>query len=197
MTISKSQSYNIALNILGVTTPLENSNLQDNRAILLNNYYDLARDCVLKDYDWNFASTFRELSKVENGENYSKYKNSFSYPNNCISARDIFEKNTYVLSEFKVTTLENGERLILCDLEKPVLRYTRRVEKEVYFSSEFAMALAYYLASLVSCAITGSQQKAELAGEKYKKLLNRAKVLNATEGNDFCDLEETYLEARG
>jgi len=197
MTISKIQIYNIALNILGITTPLENSAIDDNRTILLNNYYELAKDYVLKDFDWNFASTFRELSKAQIDENYTKYKNCFTYPNNCLSARDIFEKNTYILSEFKVTSLKDGKKIILCNLENPVLRYTRRIEKEVYFTSEFAMALAYYLASLTSNALCGSSQKAELANEKYRKILARAKVLNATEGLDFTQKENTYLDSRG
>ena len=66
MTFSKAQIFNITLNILGVSMPLENPNSDDNRAILLNNYYELARDYVLKDFDWNFASTFRELALSDN-----------------------------------------------------------------------------------------------------------------------------------
>ena len=39
MTQSKAKLYNITLNILVVSTPLENANSNDNRAIILNNYY--------------------------------------------------------------------------------------------------------------------------------------------------------------
>ena len=59
MTISKTQIFNIALNILGVSTPFENPNSSDNRAILLNNYYNLARDYVLKDFDWHLCLTMQ------------------------------------------------------------------------------------------------------------------------------------------
>ena len=44
--MAKAQIFNISLNILGISTPLENPNSTDNRAILLNNYYELARDYV-------------------------------------------------------------------------------------------------------------------------------------------------------
>ena len=92
MSISKVQIFNIALNILGVSTPLETVNSSDNKAILLNNYYELARNCVLKDFDWNFASTFRELSLSSKQECTFQYKYAYDYPNDCICARDVFEK---------------------------------------------------------------------------------------------------------
>ena len=87
---SRIQIYNIALNTLGISTPVENINIKDNKIILLNNYYDLAKDYVLRDFDWNFASTFRELS-LKSSENIGEYKYSYNYPNNCLCARNIFQ----------------------------------------------------------------------------------------------------------
>lgn len=195
--MSKAQIFNIALNILGVSTPLENPNSADNRAILLNNYYELARDYVLKDFDWNFASTFKELSKCGTQSEILGYKYSFNYPNDCICARDVFEVGNYVQQKFCVSSLLDDGIVILCDVEKPVLRYTRRIEKERYFSCEFSMALAYYLASLTSGVIVGSVQKGELAWEKYSKILSHAKVLNANESGENLYKDDTYLNARG
>ncbi len=196
MTCSKAQIFNITLNILGVSTPLENANSTDSRAILLNNYYFLARDYVLKDFDWNFASTFKELSLVENFELVSKYKYCYSYPNDCICARDIFEKGDWRLQKFTIGSLQNGEKAVYTNVERAILRYTRRIDKEIYFSCEFSMALAYYLASLTSNVIVGSLQKGEMAYKKYEEIIKHAKVLNAGEGIDEIYNENTYLEAR-
>lgn len=196
MTLSRTQIYNISLNILGVSTPLENPNLNDNRAILLNNYYELARDYVLKDFDWNFASTFKALALCDVQPNFSKYKFCYDYPMDCICARDLFQKDSYVQQKFSVSALENGQVVILTDVNDAILRYTRRVEKEIFFSCEFAMALAHYLASLTSSVITGSIQKGELAWEKYVKLLSHAKVLNANESGENLYDENTYLDSR-
>ena len=197
MTISRVQIFNIALNILGVSTPLETVNSNDNKAILLNNYYELARDYVLKDFDWNFASCFRELTLIEKQENGSKFKYAFDYPNDCICARDVFEKGEYVLSKFCVSSLMSGAKVIFTDVEHPVLRYTRKIDKETYFSCEFSMALSYYLASLTSNVIVGSLQKGEMAYEKYKQILKRARVLNAQEGCETLYEENTYIDSRG
>lgn len=194
--ISKVQIYNIALNTLGVSTPLENVNLNDNKVILLNNYYNLARDYVLKDFDWNFASAYKELSLTNLSDNNSEYKYVYNYPNDCICARDIFEKGSYKLEKFSISSDISGDRVILCNLEHPILRYTRKVEKEIFYSCEFSMALAYYLASLTSNVLVGSIQKGELAYEKYKQILKRAKLLNAKEGSDFIYEDDTYLDSR-
>lgn len=196
MTISKAQIFNITLNTLGVSTPLENADSSDNRAILLNNYYELARDYVLKDYDWNFASAFRALSLCETQDYLMNYKYCYDYPNDCVCARDVFEKDSFVRQKFSVSCLQDGTRIILSDVDNAILRYTRRVEKEVYFSCEFAMALAYYLASLSAGVIVGSSQKGEIAWDKYTKILRHAKVLNAYEGGENLYDDKTYLDSR-
>lgn len=194
---SKAQIFNITLNILGVSNPLENANSSDNRAILLNNYYKIARDYVLKDFDWNFACAFKELAQFAQNLNHSSYQYCYAYPNDCICARDVFQKGNFEIQKFEITSLENGEKAILTDTNEAVLRYTRRVEKEIYFTPEFSMALSYYLASLTSNVITGSIQKGEIAFEKYNKILKRAKLLNAREGADYIYSEDTYLDSRG
>jgi len=193
--MSKAQIYNITLNILGVSNPIENTNSTDNRAILLNNYYTLARDYVLKDFDWNFASTFKELSLSEKPAN-NKYEYCYNYPNDCICARDIFEKGNYKIQKFEIATFDNLNKVILTNTQNALLRYTKRIEKESQFSVEFQMALSYYLASLTSSVITGSLQKGEMAYEKYKQILKRAKVLNAQEGTEEINTTETYLDTR-
>ncbi len=196
LTYSKAQIFNIALNILGVSTPLENANSSDNRAILLNNYYFLAKDYVLKDFDWNFASTFKELSLVENPKLVSKYNYCYDYPNDCVCARDIFQKGDYRLQKFSIASVATGEKVIYTNAEQAILRYTRRIDKEIYFSCEFSMALAYYLASLTSNVLVGSIQKGEAAYQKYSQIIKHAKVLNAGEGTEEIYDENTYLDAR-
>lgn len=196
MTLSKAQIFNISLNILGVSMPLENPNSNDNRAILLNNYYDLARDYVLKDYDWNFASSFKTLTLRQEQMEYMNYKYCYDYPNDCVCVRDVFQKDSYSQQKFTISALDSGQTVILTNAQDAIIRYTKRVEKEVYFSCEFAMALAYYLASLTSNVIAGSVQKGEIAWEKYNKILRHAKVINAYESAENLYDENTYLDSR-
>ena len=196
MAFSKAQIFNITLNVLGVSTPLENANSDDNRAILLNNYYELARDYVLKDFDWNFASSFRALSLCDKQPEIMNYKYCYDYPNDCVCARDIFQKGNFSQQKFCISSLVDGSIVILTDVEDAILRYTKRVEKEVFFACEFVMALSYYLASLTANVIVGSVQKGESAWEKYNKILAHAKILNAYESGENLYNDETYLDSR-
>ena len=100
------------------------------------------------------------------------------------------------MQKFAVSSLPDGSLVILTDIENAILRYTRRVDKEIFFSCEFSMALAHYLASLVSNVLVGSMQKGEIAWDKYSKILSHAKVLNASEASDFIYDETTYLNSR-
>ena len=195
--MSKVQIFNIVLNILGVSSSLENPNSTDNKAVLLNNYYELARDYVLKDFDWNFASIFRTLALNAEVESYGQFRYCYDYPNDCICARDIFQDGNYQMQPFSISALPNSNKVILTDIPNATLRYTKRIENEQFFTCEFSMALAYYLASLVAGVLVGSIQKGELAYEKYLKFLSRARLLNAREGLDEKISNDDYLSARG
>ena len=162
----------------------------------MNNYYEIARDYVLKDFDWNFASVFKKLSLSISENEYSEYIYCYDYPNDCVFARDIFNKSNYVLQKFSVNALSDGTKIILTNTQDAILRYTKRIDKEVFYTSEFAMALSYYLASLTSSVITGSLQKGELAYEKYRQILKHSKVINASEGIENVYDEKTYLDSR-
>ena len=100
------------------------------------------------------------------------------------------------MQKFEIGSNEEQKKVIYCDQKNAILRYTRRIEMENLFTCEFSMALAYYLASLTSSVITGSLQKGELAYEKYKQILKRAKVINAQEGTEPLYDETTYLDVR-
>lgn len=191
--LSKAQIFNLTLNALGISNPIEKTSMQSSQAILLNNFYDVARDYVLKDFDWNFASCYKELSLVKKDKN-DNYM--FDYPNDCVFAREVFDVNTNTCKKFSICCDENEQKLIMTDTKTPLLRYTKRIEKEIFFTSEFSMALAYYLASITSDVLTGSIQKGQYAWEKYKAILSRAKVINAQEGSDILFDDTTYINSR-
>ena len=158
----------MALNELGVSAPISNADAQDdNRAIILRNFYETARDEVLKSYDWNFAEKYRILTPTDDECLDPRYKYVYDYPNDCLSAREIFEKadididglDTHpsgigLKKKFKLSSNEKGQKIILTNISPVVLRYTRTVDKEAFFDAEFVCALSLYLAGLTGKAIT-------------------------------------------
>ena len=202
--ISKTRIFNMALNELGVTAPIANADAQgDTRAILLRNFYDNARDEVLKAFDWNFAESYRTLTPAADTCLDPRYKYVYDVPNDCLNAREVFmaenECNPCCSGKrlkFKPSSNASGQKILLTTVSPIVLRYTRRVEKESYFDPEFAIALAMYLAGLTGKAITGSQQKADEAMKRYWDKVRLGQISNASEGQEVDEDKSTYLDYR-
>lgn len=198
MTISKTTIFNIALNELGVSAPITNPDAQDDtRAIILNNFYETARDEVLKAFDWNFAEKYRVLTLRKDECLDPRYKYMYDFPDDCLSARDLFVINgDGKKKKFRLSASEDGQKVILTEHEDVILRYTRKVKKEVYFDAEYAMSLALYLAALAGNSITGSEQKTLNALKKYNERVKLAEATNAAEGQQKDEDDSTYLDAR-
>lgn len=198
MTISKTTIFNMALNELGVSAQITNADAQeDNRAILLNNFYEVARDEVLKAFDWNFAEKYRILTQTKDTCLDPRFNYVYDFPKDCLSAREIYVfGGDGKKKKFRLSANEAGQKVILTEHQNVVLRYTRKVEKEVYFDAEYAMSLALYLAALTGNAITGSEQKAINALKKYNERVKLGQATNATEGQEKDEDDSTYLDAR-
>ncbi len=196
MIFSKTMIFNLTLNALGVSSAIENSNMQsDTRAILLNNQYEFARDNVLKDFDWNFAMAFKDLALTGNKCPDPKYLYEFAYPNDCVSARAVLDELGKE-KQFRPATNESGQKVILTKINPCKLRYTRLVTKEALFCPEFAFALVQMLAFLTSEVITGSSEKGNNALKKYQMIIGKAKAQNANEGADEDENDTTYIDDR-
>lgn len=208
MTISKTKIFNMALNELGVSAPIQNAEAQDdNRAIILRNFYEIARDEVLKAYDWNFAERYRDLTPTQDKCLDPNFTYVYDYPNDCLCGRELYqatEDGKYkskadgigLKYKFKLSANDDGQKVLLANISPAVLRYTRKVEKEVFFDPEYAIALALYLAGLTGKAITGSEDKANAALKKYDYKMKSGMVANASEGQEVDEDNSTYLDVR-
>lgn len=188
----------MALHEMGVSAPIENADVQnDTRAVILRNFYNTARDEVLKSFDWNFAEKYRELTPLAEKSLNPKYEFMFDVPNDCLCARDIYEDNSLGLTKkFKLSANEAGQKVILTNVSPCILRYTRRVVDENLFDAEFAIALSLYLAAMTAQTITGVQAKGESALKKYWDKIRLGEISNAQEGSDIDEDDSTYLDMR-
>lgn len=198
MAISKTRIFNMALHELGVSAPISNADTQDDtRAIILRNFYDNARDEVLKAFDWNFAEKFRNLTPTTDECLDPRFQYVYDLPNDCLCAREVYIKNgDGKKKKFKISANEDGLKVILTNHKGIILKYTRRITNEAFFDAEFANALALYLASLAGQTITGSAEKVNNALKKYYDKIRLAQISNAQEGQEVDSDDTTYLDAR-
>ena len=182
MNYTKSKIFNIALKNLRVSIGIQNSNRTDKNTIVLNEFYDSAREQVLKDFDWNFANSYRELSLTGNIPGNPKFLYEYDYPNDCIFAREIVPYNGGEIIEFEVAANVTGQKVINANITPVILRYTKSVDNETFFTTEFVMALCWYLAFLAAPAITGNRSIQSDCLNVYTSMLAKAKAINASEG---------------
>lgn len=197
MAYSKIDIFNMALNHLSVSAHIAtNSMNKDSRAIILNNFYETARDEVLKAFDWGFANAYKDLTLSTETSPNPKYPYVYDCPNDCISARAIIDTIKGDERKFEPFSNSQGEKCFMAEVECARLRYTRRVEKEDLFEPEFVMVLSYYLAALAGETITGQQKKSESCMQKYEWRLRKAKQLNAQEGAAEDEDNSQYYDVR-
>ena len=196
MSFSKVQIFNIVLRNLGVSISIQNIDQADVNTTTLKTFYDLALQQALKDFDWNFASTIRELSLTGNASDNPKYEYEYDYPNDCLAARELVN-NADEKTNFQVASnFTTKSRVINTNITPAYLRYTRRVDNEAEFTAEFIMAFSWYLAFLSALAITGSDSKRSEAFKIYNGMKLEGIVSNANEGYEDEPSEASWIEAR-
>ncbi len=190
MNYTKAKLFNIALKNLRVSINIQNVNQTDKNTIILNEYYESAKEQVLKDFDWNFANSYRELSLTGNIPLNPKFLYEYDYPNDCVFAREIIPYTDKEIVEFEISANSTGQKVINTNMTPAILRYTKLVSNETFFSTEFAIALCWYLAFLAAPAITGNRSIQSDCLSVYTNMLAKAKNVNASEGymetNNYC-----------
>ncbi len=182
MNYTKAKIFNITLKNLRVSVSIQSPNQSDKNAVVLNEFYDSAREQVLKDFDWNFANSYRELTLTGNIPQNPKFLYEYDYPNDCVFAREILPFSDKEIIEFEIAANSNGNKVINTNVTPAILRYTRLVDNEAFYGSEFVMALGWYLAFLSAPSICGNRTIQNDCFSVYTGMLAKAKNLNASEG---------------
>ena len=197
MSFSKTKIFNIALSNLGVSAPIQNSIENNPTAILMNNYYELARDTVLEAHEWSFATAYKKLSiSEENAPEGSKWAYNFTFPNDCIAPRAIIDLADRKEKKYEPATDSSGQKIILTNCNPCMLRYTRRVTNETFFTAAFVNALGFYLAYLSAQVIVGSGNKKNTNLQDYQLAIRQAIVTDARKTQIKDQDDKDYTDFR-
>lgn len=196
MNYTKAKIFNMVLKNLRVSTSIQNANQNDKNTVVLNEFYETARDQVLKDFDWNFANSYRELSLTGNIPQNPKFLYEYDYPNDCLFAREIIPYSENEIVEFEIAANVSGNKVINLNQVPAVLRYTKKVENETFYPTEFIMALSWYLAFLSAPSICGNRAIQSDCLSIYTNMLAKAKKINASEGYIKQDSACNWLDER-
>lgn len=126
---------------------LENVNLKNFIWVLSENY-DIALEQALKCNDWDFARRYVELSLTGNISTNPNFLYEYEYPNDCLFAREVLRLDDNVDANFEITLNYQGKKVINTNITPAVLRYTKFVNDESYFNSEFVLKVVKHLSDI-------------------------------------------------
>lgn len=158
MASSKTQIANLAISNLGIgkeISDLDSDSSEEARAC--RRYYEEARDTVLRDFPWPFATKIATASLIEE-DPVTEWNYSYRYPSDCLMIRKLLSgqrndsRNSRV--PYRIASDDSG-RLFYTDLEDAEFEYTSRNESVEMYPSDFVVALSYRLAAYIAPRISG------------------------------------------
>jgi len=191
--------YNLALNAIGeranVSSPTENSR----RAEVCNLWYDTVRDQIFSGAPWPEATTQAYLAEYSAqdddewaaGEPAPGYAYAYTLPADCLRPQFLTNFDYFVITE------QDGNRMLNCNTEQAILRYTKRLTNISLWSSDLLMAVAYGLASQICMPLSGKPSRARALADQANLLLMNARVSAANTNNQPFESIPEWITARG
>jgi hypothetical protein len=194
---SQIQIVNMALHQLG-TARITSMSDDSDEARVATDIWDICRDSVLVDHNWNFATRRATLAELSTTPDFG-YDHQFVLPTDCLRVLGMPGADSIAEYKYRVETVLVGAqqyRVLLTDETTCEIEYIAKITDTTLFHPKFVDALAARLASEMAMKITESRNKEKLAWEKYKMILVDARGVDAMEGTPEVIEAEEWLDAR-
>lgn len=137
-------------------------------AHLCQQFYPMARDELLAEHPWTFATKRASLSALVSGREDFAY--AYALPTDCVKTRKVLPEGYASDSESEVFELENG--IVYTDVPSvATLVYTYRCVASGLYSPQFTASLSLLLASYLSGPVVK-----DTTGRLQALLMKRAQV---------------------
>lgn len=192
---------NKALSHLGIAKPIASLTENSAEAQACNLFYTEVLETTLRDFEWPFAAKYATLVLDESEPN-DEWAFSYIYPTDCLAIRKILSGTRSDTEDTKIPyeigQNSTGAVVIFCDLEDAKLKYTVNSTNAGIYSSDFALALSYHLASFIAARITGGDKfkLGERALVKYLSYIASAQANSVNELNSDIRPESEFIRGR-
>lgn len=142
-------------------------------------YFHAARRATLEAFDWRFAS--REQSLALYGTAPSRYTYQYAWPSDCLLPREIVQTTrAHDPVPFETGLSDDGTtKLILCDVEDAVLRYTRDLDNMTLWPEVANDALGWRLGMYLAIPLTRNAEMQKACENGFKFSLGQAHAVSA------------------
>jgi hypothetical protein len=193
---------NLALSFIGTGTEIASFTERSPEARACNQFYEVARDEMLREWPWPFAGKAATLGEVDEDPalfSDDGWAYSYRYPSDCLFARRIIsgvpvdQQGTRV--DYKIVQDDEG-LLILTNAAEAILEYTYRAEDTVRFPSDFVLALAYRIAAYIAPRLAKDPSRvAPLVMAMYDKSCAKARRAAGNEEKHTVS-ESEFIDGR-
>jgi hypothetical protein len=210
MASSDIEICNMSLSLCGVRKQIRALTDGSPEAFLSVAHYPQARDSLLSEVPWPFATKRATLTaRTDPAElpdivylTRSGWEYSFVPPTDMLKARDIWTGSRTPLPSQKIPfAIEANDTssglLILCDMLEPELSYTARIEEVSLFPSEFVEALVWRLAARLVLPLAVKPEYARALEQGAAGYLARAIGVAFREGEEGPPPESEFITIRG
>lgn len=139
-------------------------------------FFEITRQSLLRDFDWNFATEETELSAIADGEAFD-YDYAYALPADYLQAINF--NGTSAGTKQSLWRIAKG--ILYSDETESTLEYIRDVEDCTEWDSVFVQAFAWYLAAAIAPSITSSPASAADFLRAGKLFLSEAKGIDTQE----------------
>lgn len=156
--------------------------------------FEYARDAVMEDYPWNFATA--RLALADLGDPPDDWSYRYAWPSGCLRAVEILPAvKGDTAPSYKVENY-NDVRCILTDKADAVLIYVKQVTDPNLFSQLFIQALSYRLGAELADPLTGDLQRQQKCETMYQNVIRSAWASDADQGQPDAVPDAAWIEAR-
>lgn len=193
---------NIALGRIRVTTRIESLDDDSTEAAVCKLHYEQARDAMLEEFPWPFATRRSTLAPVS-GVTRTGWTYAFYLPEDCLAPRAIDDgalrgARADQLTPFDIESESDGQPgILLCDIQAPELIYTGRVAEVPRFTALFVEALAWHLAAELALALNAKPELETVARQRWVMALAKAKASSLNTRQPDVQPRSEFLTVRG
>ncbi len=183
---------NIALSRLGITSGIAAlTDTTTEQAIQANLIYEPARDALLSEYPWRFATKHAPLEELMADVYQTEYEHVYAYPSDCLRILRVYSEGTEFddgREEHEVYIVDcmycEGEerRVIASGLADAHADYIVKVTDPELFTPAFADCLSWRLAAELAIPLARDFSRRDALYETYLRTLEGARSIDMSEG---------------
>jgi len=194
---TKTEICNYALEYIGRKTIANIDAVPGTRETnVCKRFYDLARQGVLRDHKWGFATRSITLASVDTAD-FVGWDYAYQYPVDALYASEIYNSAE---SDPIAYTIESNHDLdgkfILTDQDDAILIYVADTDETHLFDSQFVEALSFKLAAMITVPLKGENQLQQTMAQNYGMAITKAKASDSNERHAEPNTDSSLLNSR-